>query len=633
MSSLRWALFLLCTVLFTCALGKDPWWLKIARKQGPMVCAEEYVQDSDRHFATPWTGGNLCESETIIRFSCCHGYGKVTGERGCPLVKPLKNLVDTAQELGAKKFMQQAEQSGLLPLLTDRGAYTLFISPDLAFQSLTKEQEKALNNSKKSRTRPPVLLYTIAEGRVSAEDLPTSLTTMYREGSVVVTRFPNGLTAVNCIPLIATNIEATNGLIHVTESLLLPTGRTTIPDILVRTPSLSTTASAVVRAQLANELRDKRPITIFAPTDAAWEALPQSFTDALMEDPSALKVLLQHHVIEGVWCPAVSASTNELKTLAGSTIEMSCNASAHYVNDARIIHSDHKSGNGLVHHIDSVLVPEKVYSLAEYLDFRRMKYFMKLAETADLLSLLKRPDSYTVFVPDDDAFEALPNDTLADVLNQSSLAREVISLHIIPGRLLTSTIIDGQKFSPLINSGSPLRFKLQKKRLTVETALVIEPDLETRNGVIHVIDRVLTPPTLRVSEQLQEGNFSTFIQLLNATEPNLLKLLDNTSSTFTVFAPSDAALNRTVPGLLSRLLADPPLLYKTMAHHIVSAFVVSNSLEPLLTYSFPTANNHSISVTKESDGSMTVARLAEVTVIDALATNGVVHEISRLIEV
>lgn len=95
--------------------------------------------------------------------------------------------------------------------------------------------------------------------------------------------------AVNCIPLIATNIEATNGLIHVTESLLLPPGRTTIPDILVRTPTLSTTAASVVRAQLANELRDKRPITVFAPTDEAWQALPPSFTEALMEDPSALK--------------------------------------------------------------------------------------------------------------------------------------------------------------------------------------------------------------------------------------------------------------------------------------------------------------------------------------------------------
>lgn len=615
------------------ALGKVPWWQKIARKQGPMVCVEEHVQDSDRHFATPWTGGNLCESETIIRFNCCPGYERVSGERGCPLVKPLKNLVETAQDFGAKKFIQHAEQSGLLPLLSDRGAYTLFIAPDSAFQFLTKDQEKALNNSKKSRSRPPVLLYTVAEGRVTAEDLPKTLTTLYREGSVVVTRFPSGLMAVNCIPLIATNIEAANGLIHVTESVLLPPGRTTIPDVLVRTPTLSMTASAVVKAQLANELRDKRPITVFAPTDDAWDSLPQNLREALLDDASALKVLMHNHVIEGVWCPAVSAGTTEFESLGGGKLTLSCNSSSHYVNNAKIVYSDHKSGNGIVHHVDSVLVPEKVHSLAEYLDFRGKKYFLKLAESSDLLSLMQRPESYTLFVPEDEAFEGLPNDTLSEMLNEPAIAREVLGYHMIPTRLLTTTIIDGQKFPPLINADSPLRFKLQKKRLTVESALVTETDLETRNGVIHMIDRILTPPTLKITDVLKKGNFSTFILLLNSTEPNLLKLLDNITSTFTVFAPNDAAMNHTVPGLLQRLLADPPLLYKTMSNHIISAFVVSNSLEPYLTYSFTSVNNnHTISVTRESDGSLTVARLAQVTDADILATNGVVHEISRLIE-
>lgn len=57
---------------------------------------------------------------------------------------------------------------------------------------------------------------------------------------------------------------------------------------------------------------------------------------------------------------------------------------------------------------------------------------------------------------------ALPNDTLSDILSQPFQARQLLSLHIIPGRLLTTTIIDGQKLSPL-NSGLPLRAKLHKK--------------------------------------------------------------------------------------------------------------------------------------------------------------------------
>lgn len=68
---------------------------------------------------------------------------------------------------------------------------------------------------------------------------------------------------------------------------------------------------------------------------------------------------MQNHVIEGVWCPAVSTSNSEFETLGGSKVTVSCNSSSYYVNNAKIIHSDHKSGNGIVHHIDAVLVPEK----------------------------------------------------------------------------------------------------------------------------------------------------------------------------------------------------------------------------------------------------------------------------------
>ncbi|XP_035214306.1 transforming growth factor-beta-induced protein ig-h3-like isoform X1 [Stegodyphus dumicola] len=623
---------LLMSLLLENVTSEDAWWLKVAQRQGPMVCAEELVEGNKRHFSTPWTGGNLCGTETIIRYSCCHGYSRVPGERGCPLVEPLKNIAETAKDIGATKFIEYAEQSGLLPMLTDRGAYTVFVARDKAFRSLTKEQEKALNSTKKSRSRPPILLYTIVEGRLPVEELPDSITTLYREGSVAVTRFPSGLTTVNCIPLISTNLEATNGLLHVTETLLLPPGRSTVTDLLARTQSLSTTAAIMARAQLSNELRDRKPITVFAPVDEAWESVPQTFMESLMEDPNALKVLLQYHIVEAQWCSAVTANESELKTLEGSFLRMSCNSSGQYVNNARIIHGDDKAGNGFVHHIDSVLIPDKVQTLVEYLSSRSMTYFLKLAEFGGVLPLLQRPDMFTIFVPTDDAFEALPNDTLSDIFNQSSLARSFASFHITPGRQLTSNLIDGQTLSTIQGSDFPLRFKLHKKRITVETALVIEADLEARNGVLQVIDNVLIPPTSTILDHLQQKNFSIFLSLLNHTDPNLLQLLDNSTATFTVLAPNDIALNDTPPGTLLRLLSDPPLLYQTMARHILPTFVVSSTLEPHLTYSYETVNEEMITVTKENGGFLTVARLAEVIMPDLAAKNGVIHEISRLIQ-
>ncbi|XP_054708479.1 periostin-like isoform X2 [Uloborus diversus] len=610
------------------ATAEKPWWLKVAEKQGPMVCAEEHVQDGERRFATPWTGGNLCGKETIIRYSCCYGYSRMPGEPGCSLVKSLKNIVETAKGIGAKKFIKHAEQVGLLPLLSNRGAYTVFVARDAAFESLTKDQEKTLNATKRSRSRPPVLLYTIAEGRIEAEDFPDTLTTLYREGSVLIKKFPNRLLAVNCIPLVATNLEATNGLIHVTESLLLPPGRTTITDLLARTPTLSTTGTILVRAQLGNDLRDKKPITVFAPTDEAWESLPQTFMDALMEHPSALKVLLQYHVIEDVWCPAIASGGGEMKTLEGSTVQITCNSSGHYVNGALIVHRGLAAGNGYVHHINSVLIPQRVRSVSEYLQDQSFNYFLKLAEVGGILPLLQRQDIYTLFIPDDEAFENLSNETLTNILSQPNLARSVVAFHIISGRQLTSNIIDGEKLLTLQGSETLLRCKMHKKRLTIEGALVKEANIETRNGILHIIDRVLIPPEKTILEIFSEGNYS----LLNQTEPNLLKLLDNSSAVFTVFAPSDEVINVMSPGLSSRLILDHLLLYKIMSLHILPSYVVSNSLEPSLTYSFSTIGNSSITVTKEAGGSLTIGRFVEVVMSDQQAINGVFHDISRLIQ-
>ncbi|GFY37865.1 periostin [Trichonephila inaurata madagascariensis] len=284
---------ILVLLLFTCVTASDPWWKKIAQKQGPMVCAGKGKMEPMGKFLHPFFLEGLCGSETVVRFSCCPGYERTEGERGCSLVKPLKNLAETAQEIGASQFIKQTDQSGILPLLTSRGAYTVFVALDKAFESLTKEQEKALNASKKSRSRPSVLLYTIVEGRITAEELPKSLHTLYREGSATVTKYPNGLIAINCIPVVATNIEATNGIIHVTESLLLST------------------------------------------------------------------VLLRYHIVDTVWCSSVTAGATELKTLEGSILQLSCNTSGQYVDEARIIEKDFTARNGFVHHIDTVMIPNR----------------------------------------------------------------------------------------------------------------------------------------------------------------------------------------------------------------------------------------------------------------------------------
>ncbi|GFX77057.1 periostin [Trichonephila clavipes] len=187
------------------------------------------------------------------------------------------------------------------------------------------------------------------------------------------------------------------------------------------------------------------------------------------------------------------------------------------------------------------------------------------------------PKNLNITHPDE---APLPNDTLSDLFNQPVFARAVASFHVTAGRQLTSNVIDGQRIGTIQGQEQTLRLRIHKKRLTVESALVVESDFLTRNGVIQILDKVNFPPTASILDHLREGNFSIFIDLLNQTNPNLLKLLEDTSKTFTVFAPSDAALNSTMPpGMLQRLLVDPVLLNKIhlpMTYHVQNEEFISN---------------------------------------------------------
>lgn len=530
--------------------------------------------------------------------------------------------------------MEYAEFSGLLPLLSNRGAFTVFAARDPTFSQLTEEEEKVINGSKSTRNQPPVLLYTVVDGRLHANELQGTLPTHYRQGSIIITRFPTGLVTANCIPLVLTDLEATNGLLHLTESLLLPSGHATITDMLVRTPVLSTMGTAVVRAQLGTELKGKGPFTLFAPVDSAWESLPQAFMEGIMEDTNSIRALLQHHILDSVWCSAASGGDGEVRTLDGTSARLWCNESGRFIDDARLLEGDHAADNGFVHYIDTVLIPDKVRSLADLMQVREITYFLKMAEVGGLGNVLQRQGSYTVFAPSDEAFERLSNETLAELMSQSSVARSVASLHIASGRHLTSNFIDGQKLSTLKGQQAVLRIKYHRELVTLESSQITETNIEARNGILHILDRIIQQPTLTVIQVLENGNYSTFLNILNQTEPNLLKALGDTSTTYTVFAPDDESFNHTPPGLVTRLMADPPLLFRMAAHHIVESYIVSGGMIPRLSYQYTDFNGTVLVLRKEDgEGTLTVANMATAEDPEIMATNGVIHRISRFLQI
>ncbi len=134
----------------------------------------------------------------------------------------------------------------------------------------------------------------------------------------------------------------------------------TIVDVAAGNPDFETLVAAVTAADLVETLSSEGPFTVFAPTDEAFEALPEGLLDALLlpENKDALTSILTYHVLSGE-VMAADVTAGEVATVEGSTIEITTDDGV-MVNDATVVQTDVDASNGVIHAIDAVLVPSSV---------------------------------------------------------------------------------------------------------------------------------------------------------------------------------------------------------------------------------------------------------------------------------
>lgn len=132
----------------------------------------------------------------------------------------------------------------------------------------------------------------------------------------------------------------------------------TIVDVAVGAGSFKTLVTALKAADLVEALQGAGPFTVLAPSDAAFAALPDGALDSLLADPAALKQVLLLHVIPGKAMAADVVTLDSVTTLEGSTLSVS-SASGVSVGGANVSATDIKASNGVIHVIDSVILPSE----------------------------------------------------------------------------------------------------------------------------------------------------------------------------------------------------------------------------------------------------------------------------------
>ena len=263
-------------------------------------------------------------------------------------------------------------------------------------------------------------------------------------------------------------------------------------------------AKALTEAKLVDTLQGKGPFTVFAPTDEAFKKLPKGTIETLLkaENRDQLQAVLTYHVVGGSIDLAGALAAKEAKTVQGSAVNIAFSEGRVRVNDAAIIDADVKCSNGVIHVIDSVILPPKpandIASVAKRAG--NFKTLLAAVDAAGLTDALTGDKPVTILAPTDAAFAALPKGTVEALLQSENREKliSILSLHAIPGKVSAGDALNVGTATSL-NSGT-LEFGIIDGVFKVNGATIVKTNIQCDNGIIHVIDAVI------LSSSKEEGS-------------------------------------------------------------------------------------------------------------------------------
>ncbi len=401
------------------------------------------------------------------------------------------------------------DAAGLVGTLAGEGNFTVFAPTNDAFAALGDTLNDVLADND---LLTQVLLYHVVDGKVMSPDA-LALAGSEAEtlsGDKIALSIEDGELFINDAMVTVVDIEATNGVIHVIDAVLLPPAdemssdmskdKATIADIAAGDENFSTLVTALDAAGLVGTLAGEGNFTVFAPTNDAFAALGDTLNDVIADSELLTQVLL-YHVIDGkVMSPdALALAGSEAETLSGDKIALSIEDGDLFINDAMVTAVDIEASNGVIHVIDAVLLPpsdEMSEGKGTIVDIavsdERFTTLVTALQQAGLVDTLAGEGNFTVFAPTNDAFAALGSD-LDAVLADNDLLTQVLLYHVLDGAVMSETAItlDGEEVATL--SGDNFAVSVKDGNLYINDSMVIITDIEAENGVIHVIDAVLLP--------------------------------------------------------------------------------------------------------------------------------------------
>ena len=683
----------------------------------------------------------------------CSVYGHAaSGMTGVIVVNSNNSIYDIVSNSADHTTLKAAvDACGLDGVLSGSGPFTLFAPTDAAFNALPSGTVAALLNNLPQLTdilKHHVVADSVMSGMLSNNQVVTTLL-----GTDVTVTISNGMVYIDNAMVTVADIVADNGVVHVIDAVLLPNFdcngivngssmidtcgvcqqsyiynyvthavtmlndtfnvtlgsneilviandpsnpywnsscvSNSIYDIVSNSADHTTLKAAVDACGLDGVLSGSGPFTLFAPTDAAFNALPSGTVAALLNNLPQLTDILKHHVVADSVMSGMLSNNQVVTTLLGTDVTVTISNGMVYIDNAMVTVADIVADNGVVHVIDAVLLPNfdcngivngssmidtcgvcqqsYIYNYVTHAVTMLNDTFNVTLGSNEILVIANDPSNpywnsscvsnsiYDIVSnsADHTTLKAAvdvcgldgvlsgsgpftlfaPTDAAFNALPSGTVAALLNNLPQLTDILKHHVVADSVMSGMLSNNqvvttllGTDVTVTISNGMVYIDNAMVTVADIVADNGVVHVIDAVLLP-TVNISIYDIVSNSPEHTTLKTAIDACGLDGVLKGAGPFTLFAPTDAAFNALPSGTVAALLNNLPQLTDILKHHVVADSVMSGML----------SNNQVVTTLLGTDVTVTISNglvyidNAMVTVADIVADNGVVHIIDAVL--
>ncbi|XP_071098582.1 fasciclin-1-like isoform X2 [Haliotis cracherodii] len=386
-----------------------------------------------------------------------------------------------------------------------------------------------------------------------------------------------------------TNIGCTNGVIHLISNILF-FKNFTIWEAIENIPQLSIMYSFAIQypdieAKLSAETSGA--LTMFMASDSVLKTTSRSALDTLNSFPHMVYQALRGQIVQGQFSSSSVASSVQVGTLAGKSLRIYKEDSRTGTEDedmmvegshvkARVIVKDIWCSNGVLHIVDDIL-HVAIRSIIEEMDRRpdisyTRTMFRAIPALQDHLSQLAQ--SFTVFIPHNDAYASLPWASVNSLLKNINKTKELMQAHIVTG---VAKNIDELADRQMLQADKNVIYIVKKSGNVYVVnnnmwAKVIVPDIPASNGIIHIINNLVYYPYKTVAEMLDSTDELRAFYMIMSGLPEFNSLVNKGERNLTVFAPSADFLNSLAISRLDRIRNSTHVLRKLFRGHLFPSF-------------------------------------------------------------